>query len=70
MYREEKIWEQISALRTVVGYKAALRSSFVEELRALYLFTGIEPPVSLKDPFDPMEVDDKLCLLKSLVGLG
>ncbi|XP_073117524.1 uncharacterized protein [Elaeis guineensis] len=70
IYNEEEIWEQISALRAVVGYKAALRSSCVEELRALYLFTGIEPPVSLKDPFDPMEVNDKLCFLKSLVGLG
>ncbi|XP_008787783.2 cilia- and flagella-associated protein 251-like [Phoenix dactylifera] len=69
IYSEEKIWEQISALQTIVGYKSALRSSCVEELRALYLFTGVEPPASLKDPFDPLEVNDKLCFLKYLVGL-
>lgn len=63
------IWEEISSLRTIMGYRAALRSSTVEELRALYIFTGVEPPISLKDPSNMMEIQDKLRFLKLLVGV-
>ncbi|XP_047982934.1 cilia- and flagella-associated protein 251-like isoform X2 [Salvia hispanica] len=41
---EDKIWEKIDAIRVIVGFKAPKRSSYVEEVKALYLFTGIEPP--------------------------
>ncbi|KAJ8480391.1 hypothetical protein OPV22_024118 [Ensete ventricosum] len=67
--RKDMIWEEISALRTIMGYRAALRSSTVEELRALYIFTGVEPPISLKDPSNMMEIQDKLQFLKLLVGV-
>ncbi|MBA0785890.1 hypothetical protein Gotri_025234 [Gossypium trilobum] len=66
---EEKIWEQMNALRTIVGYKAARRETCIDELKALYVFTGIEPPASLKDTCDPAEVDAKLGFLKSVVGV-
>ncbi|THU52310.1 hypothetical protein C4D60_Mb10t02660 [Musa balbisiana] len=67
--RKDMIWEEISALRTIMGYRAALRSSTVEELRALYIFTGVEPPISLKDHSNMMEIQDKLQFLKLLVGV-
>ncbi|CAD5186741.1 unnamed protein product [Musa acuminata subsp. malaccensis] len=67
--RKDMIWEEISALRTIMGYRDALRSSTVEELRALYIFTGVEPPISLKDPSNMMEIQDKLRFLKLLVGV-
>ncbi|CAL9059998.1 uncharacterized protein LOC135624265 [Musa acuminata AAA Group] len=67
--RKDMIWEEISSLRTIMGYRAALRSSTVEELRALYIFTGVEPPISLKDPSNMMEIQDKLRFLKLLVGV-
>ncbi|GMI63456.1 hypothetical protein HRI_000014900 [Hibiscus trionum] len=66
---EEKIWEQMNALRTIVGYEAAHKETCIEELKALYLFTGIDPPASLKDTCDLDEVDAKLGFLKSVVGV-
>ncbi|KAL4325334.1 hypothetical protein GQ457_11G005710 [Hibiscus cannabinus] len=66
---EEKIWEQMNALRTIVGYEAARKETCIEELKALYLFTGIEPPASLKETCDLVEVDAKLGFLKSVVGV-
>ncbi|WOK96574.1 hypothetical protein Cni_G05281 [Canna indica] len=63
------IWGEISALRIVMGYTAALRQSTVEELRALYLFAGVEPPLSLEDPCSVMEIKDKLHFLKLLLGV-
>ncbi|XWS65121.1 hypothetical protein CRYUN_Cryun05aG0063600 [Craigia yunnanensis] len=65
----EKIREQLNALRTIVGYKAARKETFLEELKALYLFTGIEPPASFKDTSDLAEVNAKLRYLKSIVGV-
>ncbi|XP_072970247.1 uncharacterized protein [Typha angustifolia] len=56
LYSEEKIWQQIESLRIVVGYKDTVHSSCVEELRALLLFTGVEPPPSFKDSSDLVEV--------------
>jgi len=68
-YSEEMIWEQIYAVRTIVGYKAALQSSLIDELKALYLFTGVEPPVSLREASDVMEIGNKLDFLKSVIGV-
>ncbi|XP_073003845.1 uncharacterized protein [Typha latifolia] len=56
LYSEEKIWQQIESLRIVVGYKDTIHSSCVEELRALLLFTGVEPPPSFKDSSDLVEL--------------
>ncbi|KAK4835802.1 hypothetical protein QYF36_014757 [Acer negundo] len=61
---EEKIWEKIEAMRTIVGYKAARQATCLEELKALYLFTGVEPPASFKDP-----CNEKLRFLMSIVGV-
>ncbi|KAK1293670.1 hypothetical protein QJS10_CPB17g02255 [Acorus calamus] len=69
LYDEQKIWEQVVALRRIVGYRDVLQTSYVEELNALYIFTGVEPPSSFKDPSSLVEVNDKLRFLKSVVGV-
>eukprot|EP00262_Sarcandra_glabra_P007825 TRINITY_DN20843_c0_g1_i1.p1 TRINITY_DN20843_c0_g1~~TRINITY_DN20843_c0_g1_i1.p1 ORF type:complete len:605 (+),score=183.43 TRINITY_DN20843_c0_g1_i1:177-1991(+) len=69
LYNEEKIWEQINAIRIIVGYKSVLHASCAEELDALYIFTGVEPLVSFKDSFDLVEVNNKLRFLKAVVGV-
>lgn len=56
-------------MRMIVGYKAALNANYIEELKALYLFTGVEPPPSLEDSSDLVEVNDRLRFLKSIVGV-
>ena len=66
---EEKIREQIDALRTIVGYNVAPHEILVEELKALYIFTGVEPPASFKSLSDLVEVNDKLQVLMSIVGV-
>ncbi|KAL6527046.1 hypothetical protein OROGR_016136 [Orobanche gracilis] len=52
LFDEEMIWKKMEAIRVVVGYKAPRSSSYLEELKALYLFTGIEPPPSDSSEFD------------------
>ncbi|KAJ0013676.1 hypothetical protein Pint_21352 [Pistacia integerrima] len=69
LYSEEKIWEQIDAMRRIVGYKAAPQGTCIEELKAMYLFTGIQPPALFKDPSDLVEVNEKLRFLMSIVGV-
>ncbi|XAR48355.1 hypothetical protein NMG60_11031162 [Bertholletia excelsa] len=66
---EEKIWASMKALQTVVGYKAKPLASCVEELKALYIFAGVEPPTSFKSPTDLVEVHEKLLFLMSIVGV-
>jgi len=66
---EEKIWEQIYTIRITVGYKAAPNSSCVEELKALYVFTGVEPPSSLKGSDDLVTIDERLHFLMSIIGV-
>lgn len=67
--REGKMWEQINAMRMIVGYKAAPQSSCMEELKALYIFTGVEPPSSFDKPCDLREAEEKLHSLMSIVGV-
>jgi hypothetical protein len=69
LYSEDKIWKQIHAVRTIVGYKASVRGTCTEELKALYVFTGVEPPASFRDPSDLAEVNDKLKFLMTIVGV-
>ncbi|KAI3439380.1 uncharacterized protein J3R85_004797 [Psidium guajava] len=69
IYGEEKIWQQIEAMRKIVGYKAKLQASCIEELKALYLFTGVDPPASFKDTSDLVELNNKLRFLMSAVGV-
>ncbi|CAN4106371.1 unnamed protein product [Withania somnifera] len=66
---EEKIWEKINAMRTIVGYTAAPQLLLVDELKALYIFTGVEPPSTFRNPSTLAEVDDKLQFLMSFVGI-
>lgn len=69
IYAEEKIWQQIKAMRKIVGYKAKLQASCIKELKALYIFTGVEPPALFKDTSDLVEVSNKLWFLMSVVGV-
>lgn len=69
LYSEEKIWEQIDAMRRIIGYKAVPQGTCIEELKAMYLFTGVEPPALFKDPSDLVEVNEKLRFLMSIVGV-
>lgn len=64
---EYKIWEKINAIRVIVGFKAPRRSSYLEEVKALYLFTGIDPPSAATSSSD--QLDDDLCFLMSVIGL-
>ncbi|KAL6503999.1 hypothetical protein OROGR_025922 [Orobanche gracilis] len=64
LFDEEMIWKKMEAIRVVIGYKAPRSSSYFEELKALYLFTGIEPP-----PSDSVEFNNSLSLLMSVIGL-
>ncbi|XP_039125791.1 FK506-binding protein 5-like [Dioscorea cayenensis subsp. rotundata] len=68
-FNEEKIWEEIYALRTIMGYQGALSMSCVEELTALYIFAGVEPPANVKDSPKLKEVNDMLLFLKSVIGV-
>lgn len=56
-------------MRKIVGFKAPRKATCFEELKALYLFTGVEPPATFKDPSDIAEVDDKLRFLMSIIGV-
>lgn len=67
--RVENIWEEIHAVRKIVGYTEAPHPSYVEEIKALYVFTGVEPPGSLKDTFDMAKAKEKLEFLKVVVGV-
>ncbi|XP_024989699.1 uncharacterized protein LOC112524202 isoform X2 [Cynara cardunculus var. scolymus] len=66
---EEKIWEKISTMRAIVGYKAPSEATYMGELKALYVFTGIEPPASFKGDSDLDEVNANLKFLMSIVGV-
>ncbi|CAN0881839.1 hypothetical protein LINGRAHAP2_LOCUS14465 [Linum grandiflorum] len=69
---EETIREQINTLRAIVGYSGTGQMTCMEELKALYVFTGVVPPqvtTSLSDADDLAEVYGKLQNLKLIVGV-
>ncbi|KAK4795125.1 hypothetical protein SAY86_013119 [Trapa natans] len=66
---DEKIRKQIEAIQLIVGYKATPQSSCLEELEALYLFTGVELPESFKGISHMDELNEKLKFLMSIVGV-
>lgn len=75
VYSEEKIWEKMEALRKVVGYSVARSATYAEELKALYVFTGvIEPPQSSflinQDSHDIANVCVRLRFLMSVIGIN
>ncbi|VFQ78863.1 unnamed protein product [Cuscuta campestris] len=65
---EEKIWEQVSAIRAILGYKDAKQRSTVDEIKALFVFIGVEPPSPFDDPSHLTDVYQKLKILMSIVG--
>ncbi|KDP23305.1 hypothetical protein JCGZ_23138 [Jatropha curcas] len=69
LYSEKTIWKKINAMRKIVGYTTARHGTCIEELKALYVFTGVEPPASFKETSDLVEVNDKLRFLMSIVGV-
>lgn len=46
-----------------------MHTTSVEEIKALYSFIGVEPPPSFADSSDLVEVNEKLGLLKLVVGI-
>lgn len=57
------------ALRTVVGYKATISKTVPGELRALYVFTGVELPSTARDASNLLDLNYKLQFLKSVIGV-
>ncbi|WZZ32413.1 hypothetical protein YC2023_015814 [Brassica napus] len=74
VYSEEKIWEKMEVLRKVVGYSVARSATYAEELKALYVFTGVvEPPQSSlmnQDSHDIANVCVRLRFLMSVIGIN
>ncbi|KAK9063073.1 hypothetical protein SSX86_016943 [Deinandra increscens subsp. villosa] len=66
---DEKMWEKIGAMRAIVGYKAPSQPTCLGELKALYVFTGVEPPASFEGDSNLDEVDVKLKFLMAIVGV-
>ncbi|KAL5195892.1 hypothetical protein HKD37_20G057640 [Glycine soja] len=64
---EEKIWKAMNIIRKIVGYEGRMQGSCSDELKALYIFTGVEPPTGTLD--DPAEIKEKLHFLMSIVGI-
>lgn len=46
-YSEEQIWAKMETLRKIVGYSVARSTTYSEELKALYMFTGVDHRISL-----------------------
>ncbi|KAG2312524.1 hypothetical protein Bca52824_024081 [Brassica carinata] len=74
VYSEEKIWEKMEELRKVVGYSVARSATYAEELKALYVFTGVvEPPRSSlmnQNSHDIANVCVRLRFLMSVIGIN
>jgi len=69
-FNEENIWKQIYIVRKIIGYEGTTQASCADELKALYIFTGVEPPTFVKEyPFDLVEINEKLHFLMSIVGI-
>ena len=61
--------EQLDTLRTINGYRPAASLTLEAELDGLYIFVGVEPLVSSRDTSDLVEINMKLQLLKSIIGV-
>lgn len=71
LYNEEQIWAKMEALRKVVGYNVTRSTTYSEELKALYLFTGVELPTSMleEENQDIAKVSERLSFLMSVIGI-
>ncbi|CAN6218695.1 unnamed protein product [Urochloa humidicola] len=68
-YTEEQLREQLDTLRTITGYRLATSLTLEADLAGLYVFVGVEPPASSRDPSDLTEINMKLQFLKSIIGV-
>jgi hypothetical protein len=68
-YTKKELWGQLRALRTIVGYRAAIAKTVPGELRALYVFTGVELPSTARDASELLDLNYKLQFLKSVIGV-
>ncbi|OEL25551.1 hypothetical protein BAE44_0013433, partial [Dichanthelium oligosanthes] len=68
-YTEDQLREQLDTLRTITGYRPATSLTLEAELAGLYVFVGVEPPVSSRDTSDLTEINVKLRFLKSIIGV-
>ncbi|CAI9786105.1 unnamed protein product [Fraxinus pennsylvanica] len=66
---EEKVWTQIDAVKAIIGYRERQSASIYEEVKALYVFTGVEPLSSFDESSDVSEVYGNLRLLMSVIGI-
>jgi len=66
---EEQLREQLDTLITITGYRPATSSTIEAELAGLYIFVGVEPPVSSRDASDLTEINMKLQFLKLIIGV-
>ncbi|CAN8232671.1 unnamed protein product [Cochlearia groenlandica] len=73
LYSEKQIWAKMEALREMFGYKLAKSTSYTEELKALYMFTGVKLPTSSmlseNENEDIAQVSESLCFLMSVIGI-
>ncbi|KAL0725211.1 hypothetical protein Bca4012_039810 [Brassica carinata] len=71
LYSEEQIWEKMETLRKIVGYSVARNTRYSEELKALYMFTGVELRTSLleNENQDIAQVSERLYSLMSVIGI-
>ncbi|CAA7037726.1 unnamed protein product [Microthlaspi erraticum] len=74
VYSEEQMWEKMEALRKVVGYSVARSDTYAEDLKTLYVFTGVvEPPRSQlmnQDGHAIANVSVRLRFLMSVIGIN
>ncbi|XP_028184078.1 uncharacterized protein LOC114370874 isoform X2 [Glycine soja] len=61
---EENIWKKMNMIRKIVGYEGRMQASCSDELKALYMFTGVEPPTC-----SLAEIKEKLHFLMSIPGI-
>ncbi|KAF3341702.1 hypothetical protein FCM35_KLT00340 [Carex littledalei] len=66
---EEEIWQQIELIRAIIGYKDPLHTSCLEELRAIFIFIGIEFPFDSNILVGCVDLRDNIQLLKSFIGV-
>ncbi|VVB01524.1 unnamed protein product [Arabis nemorensis] len=71
LYNEEQIWAKLEALRKIVGYSVERSTTYSEELKALYMFTGVVLPTSMleKENQDIAQVSERLWFLMSVIGI-
>lgn len=68
-FTEKELWDQLHALRTIVGYRVTISNTLPGELRALYVFTGVELPSTARDASNLLDLNYKLQFLKSVIGV-